>query len=113
MQAIKKHNQAILRNSQIAAFMSNSLNDNLNQSAFFDINYLEILGENTFEYCLYQLLENDELLSDFYARYKNKHVGRKTYPPTLLLRIIFYAYYRGITSSRVIERSCKTDLKFI
>ena len=93
--------------------MSNFLNDNLNQSVFFDINYLEVLGENTFEYCLYQLLENDELLSDFYVRYKNKHVGRKAYPPALLLRIIFYAYYRGITSSRVIERSCKTDLKFI
>jgi transposase len=93
--------------------MSNFLNDNLNQSVFFDINYLEVLGENTFEYCLYQLLENDELLSDFYARNKNKHVGRKAYPPALLLRIIFYTYYRGITSSRVIERSCKTDLKFI
>ncbi|MFT6910205.1 MAG: transposase, partial [Oleiphilaceae bacterium] len=93
--------------------MSNFLNDNLNQSVFFDINYLEVLGQNTFEYCLYHLLENDELLSDFYARYKNKHVGRKAYPPALLLRIIFYAYYRGITSSRVIERSCKTDLKFI
>jgi len=93
--------------------MSNFLNDNLNQSVFFDINYLEVLGKNTFEYCLYQLLENDELLTDFYLRYKNKHVGRKAYPPALLLRIIFYAYYRGITSSRVIERSCKTDLKFI
>jgi len=93
--------------------MSNFLNDNLNQSVFFDINYLEVLGENTFEYCLYQLLENDELLSDFYVRYKNKHVGRKAYPPALVLRIIFYAYYRGITSSRVIEASCKTDLKFI
>ena len=93
--------------------MSNFLNDNLNQSVFFDINYLEVLGENTFEYCLYHLLENDELLSDFYLRYKNKHVGRKAYPPALLLRIIFYAYYRGIISSRVIERSCKTDLKFI
>lgn len=93
--------------------MSNFLNDNLNQSVFFDINYLEVLGENTFEYCLYHLLENDDLLSDFYSRYKNKHVGRKAYPPALLLRVIFYAYYRGITSSRVIERSCKTDLKFI
>jgi transposase len=93
--------------------MSNFLNDNLNQSVFFDINYLEVLGTNTFEYCLYHLLENDDLLADFYLRYKNKHVGRKAYPPALLLRIIFYAYYRGITSSRVIERSCKTDLKFI
>ncbi|MFT6907164.1 MAG: hypothetical protein ACJAS1_003841 [Oleiphilaceae bacterium] len=82
--------------------MSNVLNDNLNQSVFFDINYLEVLGENTFEYCLYQLLENDKLLSDFYAKYINKNAGRKAYLPALLLRIIFYAYYRGIISSHVI-----------
>ena len=93
--------------------MSNFLDDNLNQSVFFDINYLEVLGNNTFEYCLYHLLENDEIISDFYARYKNKNVGRKAYPPALLLRVIFYAYYRGHTSSRVIERLSKTDLKFI
>jgi transposase len=93
--------------------MSNFLDDNLNQNVFFDINYLEVLGSNTFEYCLYHLLENDEVVSDFYARYKNKNVGRKAYPLALLLRVIFYAYYRGNTSSRVIERLCKTDLKFI
>jgi hypothetical protein len=83
--------------------MSNFLDDNLNQSVFFDINYLEVLGSNTFEYCLYHLLENDEIVSDFYARYKNKNVGRKTYPPVLLLRVIFYVHYRGHTSSRVLN----------
>lgn len=93
--------------------MSNFLNDDLNQSVLIDINYLEVLGENTFEYCLYHLLENDDILIDFYARYKNKHAGRKAYPPALLLRVIFYAYYRGITSSRVMERCCRTDFKFI
>jgi hypothetical protein len=50
--------------------MSNFLDDNLNQSVFFDINYLEVLGSNTFEYCLYHFLENDEIVSDFYALYK-------------------------------------------
>ena len=93
--------------------MSNFLDDNLNQSVFFDINYLEVLGENTFEHCLYHLLERDELLVDFHQRYKNERVGRKAYPPALLLRVIFYAYYRGHTSSRVIQNLCKTDLKFI
>jgi transposase len=48
------------------------------------------------------LLENKSILDEFYKRYKNKKVGRKAYPPELLLRIIFYAYYRGITSSRTI-----------
>jgi len=52
-------------------------------------------------------------LEEFDRRYKNKSVGRKAYPPALLLRVIFYAYYRGMTSSRAIERACKTDLKFM
>jgi hypothetical protein len=64
--------------------MSNFLDDNLNQSVLFDINYLEVLGDNTFEYCLYHLLESDEIVSDFLTRYKNKNVGRKAYPPALL-----------------------------
>ena len=93
--------------------MSNYIDDNLNQSVFLDVNYLEVLGDNTFEYCLYTLMTHTLDLEEFEARYKNKKVGRKAYPPALLLRVIFYAYYRGITSSRVIARSCKTDLKFM
>ena len=57
--------------------MSNFLDDNLNQNVFFDINYLEVLGNNTFEYYLYHLLENDEIVSGFYTRYKNINVGQK------------------------------------
>lgn len=93
--------------------MPNYLDDNLNQSLFLNINYLDVLGENTFEHCLYTLLTHTLDLSEFESRYKNKKVGRKAYPPALLLRVIFYAYYRGMTSSRSIERSCKTDLKFM
>jgi transposase len=93
--------------------VSNYLDDNLNQTVLIDINYLDVLGENTFEYCLYTLLTHTLDLSEFENRYKNKKVGRKAYPPALLLRVIFYAYYRGMTSSRSIERSCKTDLKFM
>jgi transposase len=93
--------------------MSNYLDDNLNQSVFLDINYLDVLGSNTFEFCLYELITHTLDLEEFHGRYKNTNVGRKAYPPALLLRVIFYAYYRGITSSRAIERSCKTDLKFM
>jgi len=93
--------------------MPNYLDDNINQSVFIDINYLEVLGDNTFEFSLYQLITNTLDLSDFDRHYKNSNVGRKAYPPAVLLRIIFYAYYRGMTSSRVIARCCKTDLKFM
>ena len=93
--------------------MSNYLDDNLNQSVFLDINFLDVLGDKTFEFCLYTLITHTLNLEEFDRRYKNKTVGRKAYPPALLLRVVFYAYYRGITSSRAIERACKNDLKFM
>jgi transposase len=93
--------------------MANYLDDNLNQSVFLDVNFLDVLGENTFEFCLYELITNTLNLDEFHQRFRNKNVGRKAYPPALLLRVVFYAYYRGITSSRAIERCCKTDLKFM
>ena len=78
--------------------MPNFLDDNLNQSVFFDLNCLKVLGSNTFEFCLYQLRDQDKFLVDFLSRYKNKHVGRKAHHLALLLRVIFYVYYRGHTS---------------
>lgn len=93
--------------------MANFIDTNINQTVFMDINYLEQLGTNNFDYYLYTLLNKPHFLDDFLGRYKNKKVGRKAYPPELLLRIIFCAYYRGITSSRVIAGMCETDLKFM
>lgn len=85
----------------------------MNQTVFLDINYLEQLGTDNFDFYIYTLLNQPSIVDDFLSRYKNASVGRKAYPPELLLRLIFCAYYRGITSSRVIARMCKTDLTFI
>ncbi len=93
--------------------MANFIDTNINQTVFLDINYLEQLGTNNFDYYLYTLLNKPHFLDDFLGRYKNKKVGRKAYPPELLLRIIFCAYYRGIIYSRVIAGLCETDLKFM
>lgn len=93
--------------------MANFINANMNQTVFLDINYLDQLGNNSFDFYIYTLLNKEHILDDFLSRYKNKNIGRKAYPPELLLRIIFGAYYRGITSSRVIARMCETDLTFI
>ena len=93
--------------------MPNYIDDNIDQIVFLDVDYLKVLGTNTFERCLYELLTNKLDLSVFDEAYKNKTAGRKAYPPALLLRIVFYAYYKGITSSRRISEACETDLKFM
>ena len=93
--------------------MGNFRADNIRQQTFLNVDFLEVIGTNTFEFSLYQLLEREELLSEFIKQYINDEGGRKAYPPAVLLRVIFFAYYRGITSSRVIAQLCKTDLKFM
>lgn len=93
--------------------MANFKADNIRQQTLLNVDFLEVLGSDTFEFSLYRLLEREEIVEQFVAHYDNAHGGRKAYPPALLLRIIFYAYYRGVTSSRVIESLCKTDLKFM
>ena len=93
--------------------MANFKPDNIGQREFLTVDYLEVIGTKTFEYSLYRLLEREDMLSEFISKYKNEHNGRKAYPPAMLLRVIILAYYRGITSSRVIASLCKTDLKFM
>lgn len=93
--------------------MANFKADNIRQQTLLNVDFLEILGTDTFEYSLYRLLEREEIVEAFISQYKNAHGGRKAYSPSMLLRIIFFAYYRGITSSRVIESRCRTDLKFM
>ena len=93
--------------------MANYLDENIHQTVFLDVNYLEVLGNNTFEASLYKLTTEMLDLSAFDASYKNNKVGRKAYSPALLLRVIFYGYYRGMTSSRAIANACETDLKFM
>jgi transposase len=48
-------------------------------------------------------------LSVFAARYRNDETGA----PAILLKIILYAYSRGITSSREIERLCGENIVFM
>lgn len=93
--------------------MPNYIDDDINQVVFLDVDYLKVLGVNTFERCLYELMTHKLDLSVFDGAYKNKKVGRKAYPPAMLLRIIFYAYYKGINSSRRIAEACESDLKFM
>ena len=59
--------------------MANFKEDNIRQQTLLNVDFLEVLGTDTFEYSLYQLLEREELLSAFIAQYRNHHSGRKAY----------------------------------
>ena len=63
--------------------MANFIHTNMNQTVLMDINYLDQLGTNTFEFYLYTLLNKPHFIDDFLSYYENHSVGRKAYPPQL------------------------------
>ncbi|WP_339673446.1 transposase [Dasania marina] len=83
-----------------------------NQTAMVVINFEEQLQPNTFEYTLHHLISNRLDLSAFHDKYKNEKGGRSAYDPAVLLKIILFAYSKGITSSREIMWSCETNIIF-
>jgi len=82
------------------------------QHSMVVINYQEQLQPGTFEHAIHFLIENKLDLSIFYPRYKNDDGGRPAYDPAILLKIILFAYSKGIKSSREIEWSCDTNIIF-
>ena len=60
-----------------------------------------------FKYSLHSLVDNEIDLSVFDTRYRNDEMGAPAYDPAILLKIILYAYSRGITSSRKITQCCQ------
>jgi transposase len=67
----------------------------------------------TFEHALNHLVDRELDLSRFDARYKNDLTGASAYPPAMLLKVVLFAYSRGIVSSRDIEAACKHHVTFI
>ncbi|HEY4760050.1 MAG TPA: transposase, partial [Thermoguttaceae bacterium] len=52
-------------------------------------------------------------VSVFDARYDNEETGAPAYDPALLLKLVLYAYSRGMLSSREIERACRENVIFM
>jgi len=67
----------------------------------------------TFEHALNHLLDHEIDLSGFDARFCNDETGATAYPPAMLLKVVLFAYSRGIVSSRGIERACREQVTFI
>ena len=83
------------------------------QGKFIPISFDKQILPGTFEYTLNYLIDNELDLSIFDDRYCNDDTGAPAYDPAILLKIILYAYSRGITSSRKIEQCCRENVIFM
>lgn len=85
---------------------------NYQQNTMVVINYQDQLQPGTFEYAIHHLVDEKLDLSVFYPKYQNSEMGRRAYDPAALLKIILFAYSKGITSSREIQWCCETNIIF-
>jgi len=92
--------------------MPNFKKYNYDQTAMVVINFEEQLQPNTFEFTLHRLIDNHIDLSAFYLNYKNDAGGRTAYDPAILLKVVLFAYSKGITSSREIQWQCEHNVIF-
>ena len=73
---------------------------------FLAVDLAQQLLPGTFEHALHHLLEYEIDLSRFEARFRNDETGAPAYPPAVLLKVVLFAYARGMVSSRAIARAC-------
>ena len=85
---------------------------NHDQVAMVVINFEDQIQPGTFEYAIHYLIEHKLDLSVFFPNYRNDQTGRPAYDPAILLKIILFAYSKGITSSREIQWCCETNIIF-
>lgn len=71
------------------------------------------LVPGTFEYAVHTLIDEKLDLSVFNAYYKNDETGAPAYDPAILLKIVLYAYSKGVTSSRRISELCCENVIFM
>lgn len=83
------------------------------QGQFIPVFFDKQIQKGTFEYTLSYLVDNELDLSIFDQRFRNDETGAPAYDPRILLKIILFAYSRGITSSRAIARCCEENVLFI
>jgi transposase len=51
--------------------------------------------------------------SSFAKKYNNDATGCPAYDPKVLMKIVLFAYFRGIISSRKIEQACRENVIFM
>jgi transposase len=83
------------------------------QTRLLPVSFHKQIQPGTFEYTLSYLIDNKVELSCFEELFSNDETGAPAYDPAILLKIILFAYSRGIVSSRDIARACEENVVFM
>ena len=83
------------------------------QSLLIPVYFEEQLIPGTLEFAIHTLVETRMDMSIFDDNYQNDETGRHAYDPKILLKVVLFAYSRGLISSRRIERACRENVTFI
>jgi transposase len=83
------------------------------QIVMIPVSLQQQLTPGTLEYTIHELVEKHIDMSVFEARYQNDQTGAKALDPKVLLKVILFAYSRGMISSRSIERACCENILFM
>ena len=83
------------------------------QNKFIPVNFSEQIIPGTFEFALDHIIDNHLDLTSFDEWYDNDRGGATAYLPSIMLKIILFAYSRGTISSRRIALACRTNITFM
>ena len=83
------------------------------QSMLIPVCFEEQLIPGTLEFAIHTLVETRMDMSIFDDNYQNDETGRRAYDPKILLKVVLFAYSRGLISSRKIERACIENVTFM
>ena len=83
------------------------------QSMLIPVFFEEQLMPGTLEFAIHTLVETRMDMSIFDDNYANDETGRRAYDPKILLKVVLFAYSRGLISSRKIERACRENVTFM
>ncbi|MFH1217613.1 MAG: transposase [Pseudomonadota bacterium] len=83
------------------------------QGQLIPVMFSKQIQPGTFEYTLSHLVDHELDLSFMDGRFKNDETGAPAFDPRILLKIILFAYSRGITSSRKVAQCCEENVIFM
>ncbi len=93
--------------------MANYKPDLSGQNCFIAVDFEQQIIPGTFEYALSRIIDKHIDLTVCDSLYQNDNGGAAAYPPSIMLKIILFAYSRGIITSRRIANACEKNITFM